>query len=231
MRNAALAYVRVSTAEQAHEGVSLAAQEAKITAYCTLAGLDLVATCQEAGVSGAKPLAERPAGAELLERLARGQARHVVTLKLDRLFRDAADALLLTQRWDRADVALHLIDMGGQAINTGSAMGRMLLTVMAGFAELERNLIAERTALALAHLKAQGRHVGSPAFGLAMVDGELQANDDELVTAERMRELKAQNLTYQQIADTLTAEGRPTKRGGRWHPTTVANVLGRMGGP
>ena len=98
---------------------------------------------------------------------------------------------------------------------------------MAGFAELERNLIAERTALAMAHLKNQGRHVGSPAFGLDMVEGELQQNAAELATAERIAELRAQGLTYQQIADTLTAEGRPTKRGGRWYPTTVANVLER----
>lgn len=46
MSHAALAYVRDSTAEQAQEGVSLAAQEAKIAAYCTLAGLDLVATAK-----------------------------------------------------------------------------------------------------------------------------------------------------------------------------------------
>src|ERR1017187_1751358 len=141
----AVAYVRVSTAEQAREGISLEAQEDRVRAYCTMAGLDLVAVLREEGVSAAKVLASRPAGRELLGLLAAGSARHVVALKLDRLFRDAVDALTITRDWDLARVALHLVDMGGQTINTGSPMGRMFLTMMAGFAELERNLISERT--------------------------------------------------------------------------------------
>src|SRR6266576_5058844 len=72
-------------------------------------------------------------------------------MKLDRLFRDAEDALRQTKAWDRTGISLHLVDIGGQSMNTGSAMGRMFLTLMAGFAELERNLIAERTTAVLAH--------------------------------------------------------------------------------
>ena len=70
---------------------------------------------------------------------------HIVALKLDRLFRDAADALHQSRAWDKAEIALHLVDMGGQSLNTASAMGRFFLNMMAGVAELERNLIAERT--------------------------------------------------------------------------------------
>lgn len=61
------------------------------------------------------------------------------------------DALNETRPWGRQGVAMHLLDMGGQAINTASAMGRMFLTMTGGFAELERNLIAERTRTALQH--------------------------------------------------------------------------------
>lgn len=81
-----------------------------------------------------------------------------MALKLDRLFRDAEDALHQTKAWDKAGIALHLVDMGGQTLNTATAMGRFFLNMMAGFAELERNLIAERTATALAHKKT---HRGS----------------------------------------------------------------------
>lgn len=69
----------------------------------------------------------------------------MVALKLDRRFRDAADALVQTRVWDRAGIALHVVDMGGQSLNTASSMGRMFLTMTAAFAELERNLISERT--------------------------------------------------------------------------------------
>lgn len=94
-------------------------------------------------------------------------AAHVIAVKLDRPFFDAADALYQKTGWgwDRAGVALHLVDIGGQSLNTASAMGWMILTMMAGFAELERNLIAERTADALAHKKAHHTPYGPPPIG------------------------------------------------------------------
>ncbi len=113
---------------------------------------------REEGVSAGKPLATRPGGERLLQLVARKKVKHVVALKLDRLFRDAEDALHQTKAWDKAGIALHLVDMGGQTLNTATAMGRFFLNMMAGFAELERNLIAERTATALAHKKT---HRGS----------------------------------------------------------------------
>jgi DNA invertase Pin-like site-specific DNA recombinase len=76
---------------------------------------------------------------------------------LDRLFWDAEDALRQTKAGDKAGIALHLVEMGGTSMNTASAMGRMFLTLMAGCAELERNLVAERSASVLAHKKQQGR--------------------------------------------------------------------------
>ena len=146
---AAVAYLRVSTAEQAQSGLGLAAQEERIRAYATMTGLDLVAVVRDEGVSGGNPIATRDGGVEMIRLVRTRKVTHVIALKLDRLFRDAADCLTQTRSWDRAGVALHLLDMGGQAINTATAMGRMFLTMAAGFAELERNLIGERTASAL----------------------------------------------------------------------------------
>src|SRR5262245_7432796 len=100
----ALAYARVSTLEQAQEGVSLEAQEARLTAYAQAHGLELVAVIREEGISAAVPLGARPGGASLLELLRDNNATHVIALKLDRLFRDAADALNVTRAWDQAGV-------------------------------------------------------------------------------------------------------------------------------
>ena len=109
----AVCYIRVSTQEQANTGVSLAAQEERLRAYCTMQGLEVVAVVREEGVSGSKPLGSRPGGAEVLRMVARREVAHVVALKLDRLFRNAADALAQTEAWDKAGVGLHLVDMGG----------------------------------------------------------------------------------------------------------------------
>jgi len=212
----AIAYARVSTEEQAREGVSLDLQEARIRAYCQMQGLDLVAVVREEGVSASKPLASRPGGAELLQLIAEHQAGHVVALKLDRLFRDTADALTLTRKWDKAGLALHLVDMGGQTLNTASAMGRMFLTMTAAFAELERNLIAERTSAALRHKQEQGEVVSRAPRGLRIVGTRLEADpeSDGLQMATRARELREQGLTYRAVAEQLTREGyRPRRKG------------------
>ena len=233
-KNSAVVYCRVSTDEQAAEGVSLDAQEDAMLAYCTLRRLDVAAVVVDAGVSAGKPLATRPGGRRVLDLVESGEVGAVVTYKLDRLFRDACDCLTVTAQWDRQAVALHLVDLGGQSIDTSTAMGRFMLTVLAGAAEMERNQIRERTSAALQHLKGKGVQLGAEALGWTRDD---EADDDgrrvvrkveaECATVARILELRAEGATLQAIADTLTAEGRPTKRGGKWHPMTVRNVLVR----
>ena len=225
MTGKAVGYIRVSTQEQANEGVSLAAQEARIRAYCTVAGLELVAMIREEAVSGSVPLARRPAGTELVLTVARRQAAHVVAVKLDRLFRDAVDALEQSRAWDRAGVALHLVDCGGQAIDTRSAVGRMFLTMLAACAELERNLTAERTAAALAHKKSNREAYSPTPYGFDREGARLVENPAELAAVERIRELAAAGASLRGIARELAAEGIAAKRGGRWHPQSVAEIL------
>jgi DNA invertase Pin-like site-specific DNA recombinase len=221
----AVCYIRVSTEEQARGGVSLAAQEEKLAAYCQLTGLDPVAVIREEGVSGAKPLGTRSGGQELLDLIARKKARHVVALKLDRLFRDAVDALHQTRIWDKGGVALHLVDMGGQALNTASAMGRFFLNVMAGFAELERNLISERTEMAMAHKKAHLEAYAPTPYGFDREGDTLTENPQEQKTVAQMREWRAAGWSLGEIARELARRRIPTKRGGAWYPATVKYLL------
>ena len=230
MSGKAVGYVRVSTDEQAREGVSLDMQQDRLRAYCTMAGLELVALVREEGVSASKPIAKRPGGAELARLLAEHGATHVVALKLDRLFRNAVDALNTAGTWDKAGVALHLVDMGGQTINTGSAMGRMFFTLTAAFAELERNLIAERTRQALQHKASKGEAVSRAPRGLRIEAGRLVPDPESegFRLALRARELRAAGWTLARIADQLTAEGfRPMRPGAgeRMSTATVAYMV------
>lgn len=125
----AISYCRVSTEAQVKEEVSLAAQEARVRAYCAVAGLSLIDNIHDEGVSAARPLATRPGGAALLWVLARHQAQPVVVVTLDRALRSTLDCLSTVQAWDRAGVSLHLVDHGGQSIATATAVGRMFLTM------------------------------------------------------------------------------------------------------
>lgn len=227
----AIAYVRVSTEEQANEGVSLDAQIASVRAYALLRGLELVDVVVDAGVSAGKPLAERAGGAVVLEAVKRRKVRAVVAVKLDRVFRNAGDCLTTTEEWDRVGVALHLVDMGGQAIDTSSAMGRFFLTVMAGAAEMERNLIRERTTSALAHKRAEGRRTSKDApFGWRVgVDGDtLEQDAAEQRAIELIRDLRAGGMSIRAIVQHLDDNG-VAARGTRWHKTTLERVLARAG--
>ena len=102
-----------------------------------------------------------------------------------------------------------------------------MLKIILVFAELERNLISERTSAAMTHLKAEGRHVGAPCTGFEMVAGELVANELEQVAVQRAKELRENFLTLREIAAQLEAEGHPTKRGGKWAPSVVRDILTR----
>lgn len=220
-----LLYLRVSTLEQL-KGVSLDAQEERLRAYCQMNGLDVRPgdVIREEGVSASVPLHKRPGGARLLGRISDG-VTNVVALKLDRVFRDAEDALRQTKAWDREGVVLHLIDMGGASLNTASAMGRMLLTTMAGFAELERNLISERTALSLAHKRQHRQKFNHPPFGFDVVGSALVENPAEIAVVGLIRERRDDGWSLDMIAQALNEDGVPTKLHARWYARTIKNLL------
>lgn len=219
-------YARVSTVEQATYGVSLQAQEERLRAYAAANALEVVAVVREEGVSAFKPLAERPGGQDLLALVEGGKVSHVVALKLDRLFRNAVDALTTVQDWDRMGVALHIVDLGGTAINTRTAIGRFFLTMLAGFAELERNMIAERTALAMAYKKARLEKYAPVPFGFRENGTRLEPDPTELEAVRLIRDLRAQGWSLRAIAQELNRMQVRTKRGGRcWYASTVRAVL------
>lgn len=226
MKKQAVAYIRVSTEEQAQEGLSLEAQRAQLQAYCTLRGMELVEIFCDAGVSAGTPLVKRPQGKLLTARLdEKPRIDAIVAYKLDRLFRNTLDCLQALERWERQNIALHLIDMGGQAIDTSSAMGRFFMTIMAGVAEMERNMTRDRTIMAMQHKKAKGGVVGTPPLGFrADEDGMLVEVPHEQAALRRMHELKQQGRSVRQIAKLLNDEGHAC-RGRSWHKTSVHRWL------
>ena len=183
MSGRAVLYCRVSTEEQAREGQSLETQDANLRAYCTLRGLDVVEVVVDAGVSAFKPLADREGGRRVLELVGSG-ATAVVAWKLDRLFRNVSNCLAVVESWKKRGVELHLADLGGQAVDTSSAAGKMFLVMLAGFAEMERNLTAERIKAVLAKKRDAGEYCGGtePYGWRKLPDGTLEPETDEQET-------------------------------------------------
>jgi DNA invertase Pin-like site-specific DNA recombinase len=219
--NKTLAYIRVSTGKQ---DLSLEVQRERIQPYCQMMGLNLVEVITERAVSAKIKLAKRPEGSKIAHMIKDG-TYHIVALKLDRLFRNAADALTNVEQWDEGGISLHLVDMGGQSINTGSSMGKMVITMLAGFAEMERNLISERTTAALQFKRTSGHVYNHVPYGFEGVDGTLVPHAGEQSVIKRMAGLKASGMSYARVADELNAGSVPTKQGGIWRSQTVKNIL------
>lgn len=221
-----IGYVRVSTQEQADSGLSIAAQNLRLTQFAEFKGLELVDVIHDENVSASIPLAERPGGAQLLQRT-QGGVIGVAAVKLDRLFRDALDCLATIKVWNSQGVGLHLLDLG---VDTTTAQGKAFLTNAAAYAELERNLISERTREALKQVRAQGGTLGGDGFGWRRADSTdaagrrvIELVPEEFSTLVECRTLRDMGWTLQKIADKFNSEGRRTKRGGKWHPSTVKN--------
>ncbi len=221
-----IGYVRVSTQEQADSGLSIAAQNLRLTQFAEYKGLQLVDVIHDENVSASIPLADRPGGAQLLTRTRDGSLG-VAAVKLDRLFRDALDCLATIKLWNSQGVGLHLLDLG---VDTTTAQGKAFLTNAAAYAELERNLIAERTREALKQVRAQGGVLGGDGFGWRRADATdaagrrvIELVPEEFSTLVECRTLRDMGWTLQRIADKFNSEGRRTKRGGKWHPSTVKN--------
>ncbi len=216
----AIGYIRVSTAEQAVHGISLAAQQAKIEAYCAVKDLELIKIIEEGGKS-AKDL-KRPGFKTVLELVAKGQTDAVVIVKLDRAFRNTVDALSVAKDFDKRGVALHSVE---ESLDTRSAIGKFAFTLMASLAELERGIISERTRAALAHKKERGGKLGGGVpFGYDAVDGKLVRNAAEQRVKARIVRLRKSGVSLQKIAATLNSDKIPAKRGGSWTSTQVDRV-------
>jgi putative DNA-invertase from lambdoid prophage Rac len=148
----AATYHRVSTLDQDPE---LARGELRTAA--TARRFEIVMTEEETG-SGAKN--DRPGLARVMEAAKRGRVSAVLVWKLDRFGRSALDVLNNIEALTRAGVRFIAVTQGLDIHPDGDATSKLILTVLAGVAEFERQLIRERTRLGLAAAKARGVHLG-----------------------------------------------------------------------
>lgn len=223
-----IGYRRVSTEDQAKEGVSLAAQEDQIRAYCQAHRLGEVEIVSDEGVSGTVPPDNRPGMREALRRLDAGEACGLVAVRLDRWSRNALDMLTIAARAKDNGWALHSV---ADHLDTTTPMGMFVLTILAGVAELERNLISARTKDALAYKTRQGAKLGNAPYGYRKVMGEdckmtaLTPDETEQCVIRDIRAMVAAGTSQQVIAQRLSACGVPTRNGGPWHRRTIQSIL------
>lgn len=203
-----LAYVRVSTTEQAEDGASLTSQRETLTAEAARRRWDVEIVADE-GFS-AKAVESRPGLVAALARLDAGQADALMVVRVDRLSRSVSDFAGLMARARRRGWSLVACDLG---IDTSTPSGDLMANVLASVAQYERLVIGQRTREGMAVRKAEGVHVGRrrslPMSVVAQIVSDHRAGQSMAGIARRLNE---QGVT--------TAHG-----GAQWHASTVRGVL------
>jgi DNA invertase Pin-like site-specific DNA recombinase len=218
-------YTLVSTTEQAADDrTSLATQRRKIAAAAELAGLAIDEIVEEAGVSGSRPLSERPSGGLLLARLRKGDT--LIVAKLDRAFRNAADALATAEQLKAQKIDLVVADMGSEPV-TQNGVSRMFFGMLALVAEFERERIRERLADGRSAKKATDGHIGGQTpFGFRKV-GVGRAAKLEKVPEQQEAIATIHTLAQQGMASRAIAAAVQALHGLKVSHVTVRALLTR----
>jgi DNA invertase Pin-like site-specific DNA recombinase len=219
-----VAYIRVSTDKQGKSGLGIEAQREALARFIEAEGCELIGEHVEVETGkGADATDRRPELAAALATARKGKAA-VLVAKLDRLSRDVHFISgLMAQH-----VPFIVAELGADA-------DPFMLHIYAALAEKERHLISERTKHALAVKKAAGTVLGNrtnlPEASAKGADANREGADAFATKmAPFVRQLQANGVTtLRALADALNARGVRTARGGGWHPTTVRNLLMRVG--
>ena len=168
-----IGYVRVSTSDQNVEN-----QKQQITD----AGYSVTRWFSDEAVSGAIKAGERPGFGELLRYVREGDT--LIVIAIDRLGRNTIDVLSTVDMLQMKGVKVVSLREG---FDLSTPVGKAMLTMMAGLARLEKDLIAERRAAGIKRAQSEGKHCGRPVKA----------------TVEQVRELLAQGYSPTVVQDKL----------------------------
>jgi DNA invertase Pin-like site-specific DNA recombinase len=215
---------RVSTDRQADKGVSLEAQKSRIEAMAVVQERTLLEVIVDGGES-AKNL-NRPGLQRLLSLVQAGKVRAVIVAKLDRLTRSVKDLCSLLELFEKKNVALISV---AESLDTSTAAGRLVITIMGAVSQWEREAIGERTREALRHKRTKGERVGNIEFGYRLgADGRhLESEAIEQAALAAIWKLRAQGHSLRRIAATLNGQGHRTRCGSAWRLESVNRVIQR----
>lgn len=222
----AIGYVRVSTLGQV-EGEGLGVQREKVVGWCRFQQVHLLEVHEDAGVSGATMA--RPGLQLALARVREVPQGILVVPRLDRLGRNAIEVQVTLR--DLLERGVRVVAIG-DGIDTASGMGasivKLLVSILASFAELEREVIKTRLLDGRLRAKREKRvYSAEPQLGLRVdVGGEkLVDAPEELAALQRARELRLGGASYRGIAKTLDQEGHRPRRAPRWQAAVVRRMV------
>lgn len=215
-------YCRVSTDEQAREGVSLDEQQERLQAYCRAMGwAEEILLFIDDGFSAKST--DRPQLHRLMEHIRNEQISKVMVTKLDRMSRRLLDLLTLIDMFQEHQVAFISIS---ESFDTNTPSGRLTLQVLGAVAEFERERIRERVLDNMFHAANQGKWLTQSPYGYRLEQKELVIHEPEASIVRRVYDLyDHQGLGYWAIARRLNEEGIPSKQNKEWSIRSIKLML------
>jgi DNA invertase Pin-like site-specific DNA recombinase len=171
---AVVGYARVSTTDQL---AGLEAQQRDLAA----------AGCQKIFSEQTSAAGHRPQLEAMLDYARAGDV--LIATKPDRLARSTMDLLAIEAQLKAKGVALCILSMGGQQLDTRTPTGRLMLTILAGIAEFERELMLERQREGIAKAKGEGKYKGRKPTARAKSAEVLKLHQQRVPVAEIARQL------------------------------------------
>jgi len=218
----AIIYVRVSTSDQADNGQSLDAQEAKARAWAELNGYDVGAVHVDAGLSGRRA-DNRPALQEALGNLSKDAA--LIVYSLSRLARSTRDAISIAEQIEKRGADLVSIS---EKIDTTTAAGKMVFRMLAVLAEFESDQISERTKLAMQHKKSKQEFTGGKRARYGFKRGDdgisLVPVESEQEVIALVKRYRSQGLTLRVISSELENAGILSRTERPFSPMQVKRI-------
>ncbi len=223
----AYGYVRVSTLGQV-DGEGLGVQRDRIESWCSYQRVNLKAVFEDAGISGAS-IENRPGFNDAIKTvLALGAGATLVVAKLDRLGRNSIDVQSTLASLIDAGVRVVAVNDGvDSASGMGSSILKLLTTILASFAELEKDVIRARLLEGRRRADQNNRvYASEPRFGRRVADDGLTLVEvpEEVAIIARVRELRARGSSFRAICGILLKEGHRPRRADAWSPAVVRRL-------
>jgi site-specific DNA recombinase len=215
-------YARVSTEEQAREGQSIENQIDRLTAYAKFQGWQNVQVFADYGES-AKSM-DRPEMQRLIKLIKRNKVAVVATMAVDRLSRDLLDMLQFVQLCEEHGAAYVCAALN---FDTGTPIGRMVLQILAAFAEFERSMIAARVKSNMTDIaQKQKRYMAMPPYGYELDEHKnLVVVPEEAQWVKQIADRFIAGHGYRKIASWLNELGVKTRKGNQWYSSTIRQIL------
>ena len=211
-------YIRVSTEDQAREGLSLPEQEKRLRAMCEYKGYEIYKLYKDAGIS-AKDM-NRPAFEELLQDIREKKCNTIVVLKLDRLTRSVYDMEFIMKFLEENDAYL---DCANEEINTTNSSGKMVARLLTTVSQNEIERTSERTKVGLAGAIKEGHIPGKNPLGYKRDGKKLVIDPLTKDIVKRIYDLYFEGKSYSNIATIFNQEEVLGKT--NWRDTGILRII------